>query len=1716
MITGISRKQESQGKMATTRSKTKGEGMESKGTVAEHDPNAQRKDRKLELLSDLVQQGRKAVKKAKTMRAKANEEEKDPKIQKTDHTCVGIGIKDTGDIQNHQNGDNGTIEQQIKVQGVREDMSSSTPTPYNGMGRGGGIRHEHDKKVKENKVGMKILEQPKKCFWLDQHTSNENICGWPAQALVQILMKIDVFGEFGIEKQDLTKYNPKLLRRFVIEMRNDLRAAKRTISLDTTISKNTGIFSIGTKPWEFHVYDTSELKRIMEHYLEIAGLDENKEKVQHMTGNEVRQILMSMQNQMLDAEIEPHNVYVQFEYFQGDIANNLLRWKLQGDEENESDYADDSIQQDSEHKLESNELQEDQREEDLDNSKETVWEKVTLTKDTHLSIIRQWSGRVNVLLLSEWYEERKVDFDEDFFKNMKSIDLRYQVVMLQAYLEEENESIEIKVRQHEKHTFSKSTQDWEILALDDEDLLVLYKRFCHTQQRKYMPISSDEMYSEIMDKVEKMEKDQATAIMFSVSMSINFLESVSHINVKTYRLNRKEVHLNGLTLKEEILTWCNKILITIFAKVMDKYGFVMKEDVKKIAPKVLRRYLMEVQKYLQYTKDKHIFKSAVPNLGIFHSETLDWEISNLTIKEMRIILQSEGSKTLKWRGCWNKMKMQEAIKVMRSEFKQNEKKSGIRFQTEESNEADYMKFIRKIYAGEAVKIDMNVKGNLLKFNLFTEVCADVEKEVDSNSEDKTKMDTNAHEEDEQPVAHSTKTTNISNDSTSAVIDLDAIQETTQEIAQNGMFSTDDSKLNMLTKAARVTPMKPLAPKGKLSMKKNSKVAVGKASRRKSNRIDKKTSVNYNEQDDMSREDDDNHMDIIVEIRADMEDWEIHNMNDTVARASYQNCMALRNLILTDEEIAAKSRQEIIDNLFLAREQEKEIQACIKDMEEDELREENNVSDLQNEVNEQLGFEAKDDEIWNGGSQLVTQESVKDMQLDSQRGNNVNDVPGKPSAVTTAKSQKADMSKEEKVHNTSHTKEQKENDEKMLSAEGTQMDRDMDDNQNNVENDDRRMIIEPNEKKGDGQENIDNPSQKEQVVQLNDTFYVENEIKNDWKVVGKSKGVKKTDEAHAVPFRGLIGHSAQNLLGMTVNEYTPDKESGNENSPMVVTQEQSMYILRVNLAAHTKETNHVPTFVKKFARVLRHADATLKILPFDLNNKNANDIITNEKDFPDVEEQIKKWAVGVRKTRYHKLEFSLRVEMTVTFRALKNMIFDWCSKNACYVVFNNIESEYIFRAGWIQGLHPFFHNRNTVRTILSKSAPHLRDKISVYSRTVVQKNKDKSKTYCEALAIDGDFKHKDEILKMLCAAQRALKVAYKEAQYFPFRRTSYLTADDQRKAMKSQNLYNDSINMKDVEVAAPLKTYPIAKRKVDYNFIDWVNKFQVSGKLMFSEVEIADNGKVRLIYKSEYEPQVCELIANIYTHVEQAFGKDATIEMLGNEELYASKKDLYSAESMLAYECAQHFRSLPEKQGKETSSRMRKPARSYAQAAKPKKSKTVEKKDGNDIIMQESNSTDDNSTDSNSTDNSLHEQIAELSQVVTQLQEQVAQKNSGETTQSDESMRTMEIKVEENRKELLNKIEEAKQGYQKDLRDTENNLIVMIEQKEEKFTKQIAGMKEFFTENMQESEKRATARADEQKQASDQILQILLGRSQGNHETPKVVEPKASSHCGAVR
>ena len=79
---------------------------------------------------------------------------------------------------------------------------------------------------------------------------------------------------------------------------------------------------------------------------------------------------------------------------------------------------------------------------------------------------------------------------------------------------------------------------------------------------------------------------------------------------------------------------------------------------------------------------------------------------------------------------------------------------------------------------------------------------------------------------------------------------------------------------------------------------------------------------------------------------------------------------------------------------------------------------------------------------------------------------------------------------------------------------------------------------------------------------------------------------------------------------------------------VVQQQNNIFYLRANLPVKDHVT-HTPTIVRSFFGVLRQADPSMLLLPFDYNNKSSQDVIEKESAIPNDEKSIKKMGIRLQ-------------------------------------------------------------------------------------------------------------------------------------------------------------------------------------------------------------------------------------------------------------------------------------------------------------------------------------------------------------------------------------------------------------------------------------------------------------------------------------------------------
>ena len=365
-----------------------------------------------------------------------------------------------------------------------------------------------------------------------------------------------------------------------------------------------------------------------------------------------------------------------------------------------------------------------------------------------------------------------------------------------------------------------------------------------------------------------------------------------------------------------------------------------------------------------------------------------------------------------------------------------------------------------------------------------------------------------------------------------------------------------------------------------------------------------------------------------------------------------------------------------------------------------------------------------------------------------------------------------------------------------------------------------------------------------------------------------------------------------MEGIDISMFTP-KVKSNLNEPPPETQESASKVVvvtqkvfNIRVAYGLKQRGqHTPTDIKFFVRILRQIDPQLKLMPFS-EDKNANvadtDVITDESHLPDQQEALSKWAASIEISYNNKLHFGIRVSSIMTFSALRRQLYDWCSKTKSFVKFDNILSRKIFGAGWLLGIHPMYHNRNTLKAVLCRDNPQLLEKISIYPRKVwLDSSAHNQKTKTNGIVIDGCFSQKDAIISHLCSYKWTGQ--YEGVTFIPFKVNEALTEKHQQTAMQEQNLYLRDTWSKVLPVKESIKPIKCVKTKRVYTFIQWLKLCEVHGKKLLKGVEYISNEKIRILYHRKSEHDVCQMLTYLFPAIEDQFGKQIAEELLGDKE-----------------------------------------------------------------------------------------------------------------------------------------------------------------------------------------------------------------------------------------
>ena len=473
---------------------------------------------------------------------------------------------------------------------------------------------------------------------------------------------------------------------------------------------------------------------------------------------------------------------------------------------------------------------------------------------------------------------------------------------------------------------------------------------------------------------------------------------------------------------------------------------------------------------------------------------------------------------------------------------------------------------------------------------------------------------------------------------------------------------------------------------------------------------------------------------------------------------------------------------------------------------------------------------------------------------------------------------------------------------------------------------------------------------------------------------------------------------------------------------------------------------------------------------------------------------------------------MRITTSYFFKELKNILFDWCKQNGCWLSFCNLESERIFRAGWIQCIHPQYHNRDKVRELITRNYPELKDQICVYARTIYVTNADKSRTYTEALAIDGTFEHKVAILKMLCRSN--LTSEYPQARYLPFKTGLELTFADQDRAMNYHNEYLKTTYTKVFDAKEPSKLLAVQSTNgIQMSFIQWMDRFRNGNVRLFSKIEELPNNKIRLIYPQKHEAYVAEVMVQMFYFAAEKFGRSVTETMLGPETKFQEKAESLGVERAYAASTAKFIRNLPVQKNPAPPQRTNR--LTYGKA--PVQTKSFAQAASTNVVHNIPDSQPEQQAEE--TQDDLRNMVTKLQNQQSQMEGRMKELMSKEgvnntiNVQSHISQEVTKIntKVQEDMQQLKGEMENK-------IQESETKVMKTITENKKKTDQQFENITNMIQRNQEVAEERAAARAKHQNDMSARILAQLMGSTitpeMPQLKSPSVVEP--SSHRGGIR
>ena len=386
-----------------------------------------------------------------------------------------------------------------------------------------------------------------------------------------------------------------------------------------------------------------------------------------------------------------------------------------------------------------------------------------------------------------------------------------------------------------------------------------------------------------------------------------------------------------------------------------------------------------------------------------------------------------------------------------------------------------------------------------------------------------------------------------------------------------------------------------------------------------------------------------------------------------------------------------------------------------------------------------------------------------------------------------------------------------------------------------------------------------------------------EVNNsNWVVIGKKKEMTSTNVGMFTTKKIQINSDKQNMSTF------PTIKEQNEIASKVPVREITKNVIMCRFKCKIEGNScNLGLVVKQVVKLFRSADTALQIMP--MKNNDCDRIIDHEDSLPTTKEELEVWVANVN-TFGGKIMFTMKMTTIKTIKAISGPVFDWMKKNKCYVKIDKINSDKIATAGFFEGFHPDFQNREEFKDYLKKTIcrkTQLDDiELSVYPRAVyIGAGIEKIESRAVVIEVAAN-----NVQYVLQAFSDQFEGNYENVTFVPF-----LKVDDDYKlilqqAMKIQNKMLHSVKRKNVRGLLNIGEKLTMKDGKQQSIREWLLSAKHSGtnKPIITAVENAHFHTTNILFDGRDEKCVTELIYNIQEQIGIYFMEESAKKVISSE------------------------------------------------------------------------------------------------------------------------------------------------------------------------------------------------------------------------------------------